>query len=121
MADSNNQIVEWPGRFTQRLGLLGWLSSKLRRSPLYGSGDLEVHRDHLMLLGWQRNWLGRGVKCALNVPLQQVSNAIVTERGVRFEIRRTGGIASRVEFQPNNATHRQAIQRALPQADQRNG
>jgi membrane associated rhomboid family serine protease len=114
-ATSIPQAPRWEGRFTQRSGLLGWLSAKLRRSPLYGEGTVETSADHLILQGRQRTWLGFGIERALYVPLQRVRNTIVTAKGLRFQVSRKGWLARNIEFLPVHAMDSEAIARALPQ------
>lgn len=110
------QATRWTGRFTRRPGLAGWLFAKLRRSPLYGEGAVEVQPGHLVLHGRQRTWLGVGIERALQVPLDRVRNAIATAAGLRFEVRRRFWLPSKVEFLPDNAVDREDMVRALPDA-----
>lgn len=72
------------GRFTRNDGLRGWLQAKMRRSPVYGAGSVEVKPPQLLLQGWQRTWLGVPVQAEVALPLS----------GVRY-VRRDG---SRVEL-----------------------
>jgi membrane associated rhomboid family serine protease len=114
-AASGLKVTHWTGRFTRWSGLVGWVSAMVRFAPVYGEGILEVHADHLILHGRQRTWLGFAVERALRVPLQRIRNTIATARGLRFEIRRRGWIAGKVEFLLDEPSDRDAIIRVLPQ------
>lgn len=115
-AEAAPQAPRWTGRFTRWSGLVGWISARLRRGPLYGAGAIEIHADQLVLSGRQRTWLGIGIERVLNVPLERVRNALVAAPGLRFEVRRRGWLASRVEFLPDDPAQAATIVQALPQA-----
>ncbi len=115
-SSASPSLPRWTGRFSRRSGFVGWISARLRNSPLYGEGALELQDDRLVLQGWGRTWLGIGIERALAVPLKNIRNVKETPFGVRFEIRRKGWFSRKVVFSTADASAREKLVRTLPDA-----
>src|SRR5690349_17725197 len=106
--------VEYPARFSALEGILGWMQSAVRRSPLYGSGTVRIEADELMLRGWRRTWLGVPLEAEVRSDLRHVRNVVIDDRWVRFEAVTPGEHGRRFQFRAASDEAAAAILERLP-------
>src|SRR5882757_4054911 len=102
------------GRFTQRDGLIGWLTAKFRRLRVYGAGALDVDAGGVTVNGWQRTWLCMPEQVSLSIPNEQIRNAALNGSTVRFEWKRPYRLTQIVEYHAASAEAAAGLLSALP-------
>jgi len=105
---------EWQVRFSRFNGVLGWLESLWRRSPVYGDGSVLASPEAIVLRGWQRTWLGAPIERAISLPRAAIRNVILWGAVVRFESKRRALFSRRIELRTADPACRQALIAALP-------
>ena len=66
----------WRGRFTPADGLRGSNQARLRNSPCYGAGTVELSGQVVTLQGCQRTWLGIPVEADVHANRENVRNVV---------------------------------------------
>ncbi|HET9862294.1 MAG TPA: rhomboid family intramembrane serine protease [Steroidobacteraceae bacterium] len=102
------------GRFTRHDGWRGWLQALGRRSPVYGSGMIEITAEEVKLSGYRRTWLGIGTPAECVYSLEHVRNAAIDGAALRFEIKRRWRPARKVCFDPGGLVQAQEALARLP-------
>jgi membrane associated rhomboid family serine protease len=102
------------GRFSSKMGNLGWFAAKARRSPLYGDGTIEPRAADILLQGWQRTWLGVPIETQLSREMASIQNAVQDGHCVQFNIRRRYWLSERVQFQAATQDDAKRIVDLLP-------
>jgi rhomboid protease GluP len=113
------QSDAFAGRFSSRMGVLGWLASKARRSPLYGAGTIEPRAAEILLQGWQRTWLGVPIETQLTRVMSSVQNVVRDGRLVQFDIRRRYWLSERIQFRAETVAEAHQLVGLLPAAQTR--
>jgi membrane associated rhomboid family serine protease len=108
------QAHGYVGQYGSRTGILGWLAAKARRSPLYGTGTIEVRSADILLYGWQRTWLGVPIEAQLTRPVSRVRNVAQDDRRVHFDIKRSYWLSEQVRFLADSPGHAKDLVEALP-------
>lgn len=104
----------FPGRFTERDNLAGWLTARYHKLLVYGSGAIEVGAEGVTVNGWQRTWLGVAEQVSLYIPNAQIRNAAAAGPKVRFEWKRPYRLARIVEFNADSRQLAEALLGSLP-------
>jgi membrane associated rhomboid family serine protease len=102
------------GLFTSHRGILGWLKAKSVRSPVYGSGSLEVRSPELIIWGSQRTWLGLPIEAELARPLSSIRNVVREGTAILFEIKRPYRLTERIRFVLQDPKHAEELMGELP-------
>jgi membrane associated rhomboid family serine protease len=108
------EISAFPGRFTRRDGLRGWIEAVANRSPVYGTGSIEITRGNLALNGWQRTWLGAPFQTQVTFPKDAVRNVMREDCSVRFELKRSHRPVKRLAFRAESAGTAAQVEGQLP-------
>jgi membrane associated rhomboid family serine protease len=111
---SSAQGPGYVGLFGSRPGILGWLAAKARRSPVYGSGAIELDSDHILLRGWQRTWLGVAIEAQVSRELSNIRNVAQDAQHVQFGIKRGFSPAERVQFRAQSSEQAKRLIELLP-------
>jgi membrane associated rhomboid family serine protease len=102
------------GRLTTNDGLKGWVQAKRKRSPLYGSGSVDVDAETVTVHGWRRTWLGVGHRAELRIPLEHVRNVALQDGSLEFEYKRPYRRLRRIRVEAESAQRAQAVVDQLP-------
>jgi membrane associated rhomboid family serine protease len=108
------QDDNYAGRFSSRTGILGWLSAKARRSPLYGAGTIELRSADILLRGWQRTWLGVPIETQLTREMSSLQNVVQDGTCVQFDATRRYWLSERIRFRTETLEKATQIVSLLP-------
>jgi membrane associated rhomboid family serine protease len=114
------QSGAFAGQFNSKMGFLGWLAAKARRSPLYGVGAIEPRFPDILLHGWQRTWLGVPIETQLARKMSSVQNVVQDGQNVQFDIRRRYWLSERTKFRAGSLEEAQKLVGTLPATQTRN-
>ena len=103
----------WRGRFTPADGLRGSNQARLRNSPCYGAGTVELSGQVVTLRGWQRTWLGIPVEAEVHANRENVRNVVRDDALVHLEIK-VGRRWRFVEFAAETPSAATRLAAALP-------
>jgi membrane associated rhomboid family serine protease len=113
------RVNSYKGLFSSRTGILGWLHAKARRSPVYGSGAVELGSGGVLLRGWQRTWLGVAIEAQVSRELFNIRNVVQDAQHVQFDIKRGILPAERVKFQTASPECAERLIESLPRTQTR--
>jgi membrane associated rhomboid family serine protease len=104
------------GRFTEKDGLQGWLEAKINRSPVYGTGFIEIKDGEIVVTAWQRTWLGAPLQTTLAFSLDRLRNVGQEAERLRFEITSDFWRARQIAFSAQSQDAAQNLVALLPKA-----
>ena len=96
--DTRSADGAYPGRFTARDGVRGWLQTVRQGVPVYGPGSIEVGPTGIALHGWRRTWLGVAYRDEVRLSHDAIRNVARKGTGVDFEYSRPHWRPGRVHF-----------------------
>jgi rhomboid protease GluP len=106
--------VEYPARFSDLSGFVGWMQSAVHRRPLHGTGVVRIEADDLILRGWRRTWLGVPLESEVRIAMARIRNVVIDDRWVKFETNPPEGRSRRLQFRAASDEAAAAILDRLP-------
>lgn len=97
-------------QFTYGDGIWGWLESKRKHLPVYGSsGSLLFTAEGVVLQGWERNWTGIAQRAEVRIAPSDIRHASADGHHVRFEFRRGRGQPRIARFRAESSAQAEAL------------
>jgi len=104
----------YPGRFTARDGVRGWLQAKRHGTLVYGAGSIECRPAGVALHGWRRTWLGVPYRDEVRLPLDAIRNVTCKGTDVEFEYSRPHWRPGRLRFSAETEAQARDLAGRLP-------